>query len=66
MKLVTVQFPEATDIDIIPKGTEGIAISDGTNSISGGRIMALVDITDPEFVPPTEPVVVTIGPVVEP
>lgn len=62
MKLITVQFPDSTDITIIPKGMGGITVSDGTNNISGGEIMALTDMVEPELIPHIHPATTNVGP----
>lgn len=61
MILLTVQYPDGTNISI-PRGAGGITVTDGSNVISGGKLEAITDIENPKFVPPDEPVNVTIGP----
>jgi hypothetical protein len=46
MKLVTVQFPDSTDLSSIPKGS---AVSIG--SVSGGTVLAITEMYEPPAAP---------------
>lgn len=48
MKLVTVEFDDSVDISILPNGTSPVNISDGTNTLSEGKILALSDVLELE------------------
>jgi hypothetical protein len=47
MKLITVQYPDSVDIEVLPKGTV-VTISDGTNNLSDGTVILLTDAQDAE------------------
>ena len=48
MKLVTVQFNDSVDISVLAKGTTGISVTDGTNTLENGIIRILSDVSEPE------------------
>lgn len=47
MKLVTVQYPDSVDINVLPKGTI-VTVGDGTLSLPSGTVVSLADVQDPE------------------
>lgn len=47
MRIVAVQFPDGTDTTQLPIGKAGVTVSDGTNSVSGGLILSVVDVYEP-------------------
>lgn len=47
MKLVTVQYPDSIDINVLPKGTV-VIVGDGTHNLPNGTVVSLADVQDPE------------------
>ncbi len=46
MKLITIGFKDSVDISVLPKGTAPVSVSDGTNTLSNGEVVALIDLAD--------------------
>lgn len=47
MKLVIVQYDDTVDTSILPKGTV-VSVSDGTNTLSNGKVYGIMDAMNPE------------------
>ena len=68
MRLLCIQFDDTVDPTLIPKGTTGITVGDGTNTVVEGKVVAWTDAINPEVVEHTHPASTAIGPpaVIEP
>lgn len=50
MKLMVIRFPDSVNTSVLPVGTEPVTVSDGTNTVAGGEILALTVILEPVHV----------------
>lgn len=62
MKLITVQFADSVDTDVLAAGTTGISVSNGTATLSNGVVLAKSEVYEaaapnPVLVPHTHPVI---------
>lgn len=60
MRLLTIQFEDSVDVSSLPKGTT-VTVSDGSNTVSDGTVLAVSDVQDPEVLPHNHPANTTIG-----
>lgn len=50
MIILAIEFPDGTPINIA-KGANPVSVSDGTNTIPGGKLSYLIDGVDPDVAP---------------
>lgn len=65
MKVVFLGFPDSVDTSVLPRETDGITVTDGTNELTDGVIVGHAEVSDPPdpvLIPHTHPGSVDIGP----
>lgn len=64
MKLVAIVYSDSVDLSLLAIGAKPITVSDGTNSVPGGEVMAKTELkeSNPVLVPHTHQVAGATGP----